>query len=148
MFSLNSLNSVPKKLKIGTQDLLCKRQGLSHRATGNRADPYTEPNLCLSDFFRISEFPEFNESSAPFRENSNVFTLFQLTVHVHQIFCRGRNMLYSIFHEVSFSTLIWITYLVILVEIFSIFFYEDFCNIESSLLLQDPLFLLQLLICK
>ena len=23
---------------------------LSHKATGNRADPYTEPNSCLSDF--------------------------------------------------------------------------------------------------
>ena len=23
---------------------------LSHRATGNRADPYSEPNSCLSDF--------------------------------------------------------------------------------------------------
>ena len=40
MFSLNSLNSVTKKIKIkkedyrvGTQDLLCKRQKLSHSAT-------------------------------------------------------------------------------------------------------------------
>ena len=40
MFSLNSLNSVTKKLKIekedyrvGTQDLLCKRQTLYHSAT-------------------------------------------------------------------------------------------------------------------
>ena len=23
---------------------------LNHRATGNKADPYTEPNSCLSDF--------------------------------------------------------------------------------------------------
>ena len=30
---------------IGTETL-----PLSHRATGNRADPYTEPNSCLSDF--------------------------------------------------------------------------------------------------
>ena len=57
MLSLNLLNSVTKKIKIrkedcrvGTKDLPCKRQRLSHRATGNRADPYTEPKSCLSDF--------------------------------------------------------------------------------------------------
>ena len=57
MLSLNSLNSVTKKIKIkkegcrvGTQDLLCKRQRLYHSATDNRADPYTKPNSCLSDF--------------------------------------------------------------------------------------------------
>ena len=59
MLSLNSANSVTKKNKIkkedcrvGTQDLLCKRETLplSHRTTGNKANPYTEPKSYLSDF--------------------------------------------------------------------------------------------------
>ena len=44
MFSLNSLNSVTKKIKnqigghrVGTQDLLCKRQRLYHSATEPQA---------------------------------------------------------------------------------------------------------------
>ena len=54
MFSLNSLNSVTKKFKNQKGGLQGWNPGsplpLSHRATGNRADPYTEPNSCLSDF--------------------------------------------------------------------------------------------------
>ena len=60
MFSLNSLNSVTKKIKNQKGGLQGWNPGspaqetetvpLSHRATVNRADPYTEPNSCLSDF--------------------------------------------------------------------------------------------------
>ena len=52
MFSLNSLNSVTKKLKfkkedyrVGTQDLLCKRQRLYHSAREPQA---TEQILILN----------------------------------------------------------------------------------------------------
>ena len=64
MVSLNSpLNSVTKKdlkteRKIAGLEsrISCVRDKetetlpLSHRATDNRTDPYTEPNSCLSDF--------------------------------------------------------------------------------------------------
>ena len=61
------MNSViKKKKKIKKEDYTVGNETetlpFSHRATGNRADPYTEPNSCLT---------EFNESYAPFRENSN-----------------------------------------------------------------------------
>ena len=51
-FSDKKLKIKKEDYRVGTQDLLCKRQTvpLSHRATGNRGDPYTEPNSCLSDF--------------------------------------------------------------------------------------------------
>ena len=48
---------------------------LDHRDTGNRTDPYTEPNSCFSDSsdsLNLLNFTEFNESSVPFRENPNV----------------------------------------------------------------------------
>ena len=57
MLSLNSLNSVTKKLKskrkiAGLEPRIsCVSDlPLSHRATSTRADPYSEPNSCLSDF--------------------------------------------------------------------------------------------------
>ena len=49
-FQLNRVKN--EDCGIGTHDLLCKRQEmiqLDDRGTGNRADPYTEPNSCFSD---------------------------------------------------------------------------------------------------
>ena len=86
-FSLNAFTefaefSDKKKIKIkkedsrvGTQDLLCKRQRLYHSATSHKQQ---SRSLCWTQFMpqwflRFSEFPEFtefNESFAPFRENS------------------------------------------------------------------------------
>ena len=60
---------------IGAQtcNLLCKRSGCYHNAskTGSRGVFSIEPNSCFSDKF--IRFPEFAESSAPFRKNSFVF---------------------------------------------------------------------------
>ena len=61
MFSLNSANSVTKRNEESKKKIVgleprisCVRDRetlpLSHRATDNRADTYTEPNPCLSDF--------------------------------------------------------------------------------------------------
>ena len=60
MFSLNLLHSVTKKIinqkgglqgwNPGSPVWETETLPLSHRATGNRPDPYTEPNSCLSDF--------------------------------------------------------------------------------------------------
>ena len=49
-FSDKKLKIKKEDYRVGTQDLLCKRQRLYHSATGNTVDPYTEPNSCLSDF--------------------------------------------------------------------------------------------------
>ena len=55
MFSLNLTKKLKSKRKIAGLEprISCVRTEtlpFSHRATGNRADAYTEPNSCLSDF--------------------------------------------------------------------------------------------------
>ena len=52
MFSLNSANSVTKKLKIKRKiaRLESRTSCVRDRDDTTRADPYTEPNSCLSDF--------------------------------------------------------------------------------------------------
>ena len=76
MFSDKKKLKIKKEeYRVGTQDLLCKRQRIYHSATEPQA---TEQILILnpihaSVILRFSEFPkftEFSESSAPFRENS------------------------------------------------------------------------------
>ena len=81
MLSLNSLNSVTKnKIKqddcrVGTQDLLFKRQRLYHSATEPQAtEQITILNPILPQWFL--RFSEFNASSAPFKENSNITVFF------------------------------------------------------------------------
>ena len=84
MLSLNSANSVTKKIKIkkedcrvGTQDLLCKRQRLYHSATEPQA---TEQILILNPILYLSDFSDSLNSLnsmkvlLAFRENSSVKT--------------------------------------------------------------------------
>ena len=51
-FSDKKIKIKKENCRVGTQDLLCKRQRLYHCTTDSckRANPYNEPNSCLSYF--------------------------------------------------------------------------------------------------
>ena len=57
--------------RIGTQDLLCKRQRWYQCPTETHVTVYWT-QFMPHWFLRFPEFTEFNESSAPFRENPNL----------------------------------------------------------------------------
>ena len=72
VFSLNSLNSVTKIFVIKrtrTCHLLCKRPGCDHSASKTHVRDRIF-KLTLIHASVIIRFPEFNESSAPFRKKS------------------------------------------------------------------------------